>query len=59
VKQKGPGYLIPIERLDNAIVEIRGRKVILSHDLASLYGVSTRRLNRQVRRNLAGPDAGG
>jgi hypothetical protein len=51
VKQKDPGYLIPIERLDNAIVEIRGRKVILSHDLASLYGVSTRRLNEQVNRN--------
>jgi hypothetical protein len=45
------GYLIPSERLDNAIVEIRGRKVMLSHDLASLYGVSTRRLNEQVKRN--------
>lgn len=32
-------------------MEIRGRKVILSHDLASLYGVSARRLNEQVRRN--------
>ncbi len=45
------GYLIPVERVDNAILEIRGQKVILSHDLAALYGVSTRRLNEQVRRN--------
>ena len=48
---KDSGYLIPAERLDNAILEIRGRKVLLSHDLASLYGVSTRRLNEQVKRN--------
>ncbi len=31
---------------------IRGRKVILDFDLASLYGVSTGRLNEQVKRNL-------
>jgi len=43
--------LIPVERIDNAIIEIRGRKVMLSHDLAALSGVSTRRLNEQVRRN--------
>jgi hypothetical protein len=49
---KDSGYLIPAERLDNAILEIRGRKVMLSHDLASLYGVSTRRLNEQVKRNV-------
>jgi hypothetical protein len=33
------------------ILEVRGRRVILDSDLASLYGVSTRRLNEQVRRN--------
>ena len=49
---KDPGYLIPAERVDNAILEIRGRKVMLSHDLAALYGVSTRRLNEQVKRNV-------
>jgi hypothetical protein len=48
---KDSGYLIPTERLDSAILEIRGRKVVLSHDLAALYGVSTRRLNEQVKRN--------
>ena len=48
---KDPGYLIPSERLDNAILEIRGRKVVLSHDLAALYGVSTRVFNQAVKRN--------
>ena len=45
--------LIPAERLEKAIVQIRGQKVMLGHDLAKLYGVSTKRLNEQVRRNLA------
>ncbi|MFH2232419.1 MAG: ORF6N domain-containing protein, partial [Patescibacteria group bacterium] len=31
---------------------IRGEKVILDSDLADLYGVETRRLNEQVRRNI-------
>ncbi|MBW2608977.1 MAG: ORF6N domain-containing protein [Deltaproteobacteria bacterium] len=31
---------------------IRGKKVILDSDLAELYGVETRRLNEQVRRNI-------
>ena len=48
---KDSGYLIPAERLDNAILEIRGRKVMLSHDLAALYGVSTRAFNQAVKRN--------
>jgi len=33
------------------ILEIRDRRVLLDSDLASLYGVSTKRLNEQVRRN--------
>jgi len=45
------GYLIPAERIDNAIFEIRGRKVMLSHDLAALYGVSTKAFNQAVQRN--------
>jgi ORF6N domain len=35
------------------IVFVRGQKVILDFDLATLYGVETRRLNEQVRRNIA------
>jgi hypothetical protein len=48
---KDSSYLIPAERLDNAILEIRGRKVMLSHDLAALYGVSTKAFNQAVKRN--------
>ena len=43
--------LIPVERTDNAIIEIRGREVMLSHDLAALYGVSTKVFNQAVKRN--------
>jgi len=47
------GYLIPVEPMENAIFEIRGRRVMLDADLAAIYGVSTRRLKEQVRRNSA------
>lgn len=45
--------LIPAERIERAILLIRGQKVMLDRDLAVLYEVSTKRLNEQVRRNLA------
>jgi hypothetical protein len=38
--------------LESKIIVIRGRRVMFDHDLAALYGTSTRRLNEQVRRNL-------
>jgi hypothetical protein len=41
---------IPTE-IDSLIVELRGHKVILDSDLASIYGVPTKRLNEQVKRN--------
>jgi len=43
--------LIPVERVQQAILFIRGEKVILDADLALIYGVSTKRLNEQVKRN--------
>lgn len=43
---------IPVERLEKAILLIRGEKVMLDRDLAELYGVETRALNQSVRRNL-------
>ena len=43
--------LIPTERIEKSILLIRGHKVILDSDLAELYGVTTARLNEQVRRN--------
>jgi hypothetical protein len=41
----------PVERIAQAIVLIRGQKVMLDQDLAYLYGVSTKVLNQAVRRN--------
>lgn len=43
--------IIPQETIHRAILVIRGQKVILDRDLATLYGVETKYLNRQVRRN--------
>jgi len=41
-----------------AVHLVRGQRVMLDSDLAELYGVETRRLNEQVKRNLARfPDA--
>jgi hypothetical protein len=37
--------------IEGSILTIRGQRVILDHDLARLYGVSTKRLNEQVKRN--------
>ncbi len=38
--------------LESRILTIRGRKVLLDADLAEIYGVSTKRLNEQVKRNV-------
>jgi hypothetical protein len=43
---------IPAERIEKAILLIRGQKVMLDRDLAELYGVTTGNLNKAVRRNL-------
>ena len=43
---------VPIDRIENIIRFIRGERVILDSDLAQLYGVTTTRLNQQVRRNM-------
>ena len=45
--------LIPAERIENAILLIRGHKVMLDSDLASLYGVQVKVLNQAVKRNLS------
>ena len=44
--------LIPQETIENRILMIRGLKVMIDRDLAQLYGVSTKRLNEQVKRNI-------
>jgi hypothetical protein len=40
-----------VEDVSRAIVVLRGRKVLLDVELAALYGVTTKRLNEQVKRN--------
>ena len=43
---------IPEERIEKSILVIRSHKVLLDQDLATLYGVTTKQLNQQVRRNI-------
>ena len=42
---------IPDEIVMNKIIMIRSQKVMIDKDLAELYGVTTKRLNEQVKRN--------
>src|SRR5882724_11823961 len=44
--------IIPLDRIERRIYLLRGQKVMLDADLADIYGVSTKRLNEQVKRNL-------
>lgn len=44
--------VIPDEVIMNKILLIRGHKVMISNDLAELYGVTVKRLNEQVKRNI-------
>lgn len=43
--------LVHAERITRTIVLLRGQRVILDAELAALYGVTTKRLNEQVKRN--------
>jgi len=45
--------LVPIEIIENKIFIIRGQKVMLDSDLANLYDVETRIINRNVQRNIS------
>jgi hypothetical protein len=40
------------DKIDRAILIIRGQKVMIDSDLAELFGVKTFRLNEQVKRNI-------
>src|SRR3972149_1103871 len=44
--------VIPMERIENRIYLLRGHKVMLSTDLAELYGVEPRVLVQAVKRNI-------
>jgi hypothetical protein len=43
---------IPLERILGRVIVLRGQRVLLDRDLAKLFGVTTKRLNEQVQRNL-------
>jgi hypothetical protein len=43
--------MAPAEQMDAKIHLIRGQRVMLDSDLAAIYGVSTKQLNQQLRRN--------
>ncbi len=51
VEAKHSAALAPIENITRSILVLRGHRVLLDAELAALYGVTTRRLNEQVRRN--------
>ena len=44
--------LVPVEHIARSILILRSHRVLLDAELAALYGVTTTRLNQQVRRNL-------
>ncbi len=44
--------LVAEQKILNRIYVVRGQKVMVDEDLAEMYGVETRRLNEQVKRNL-------
>ena len=45
--------LVPVEHITESILVLRGQRVLLDAELAALYGVTTKRLNEQVKRNVA------
>lgn len=51
--RKTADVLVPQAVIENKILLLRGKKVMLDEDLANLYGVETKQLKRQVKRNLA------
>ena len=48
-KKTSPGSPMPLERITQSILLIRGHKVMLDADLGTLYGVGTGALTRAVR----------
>jgi hypothetical protein len=51
MRTRGSSTPFAVEAIASRIVTLRGERVLLDVDLATLYGVETRRLNEQVRRN--------
>ena len=49
---KESDQLVGVDNIEPLIKFIRGQQVMLDCDLATLYGVETKRLNEQVKRNI-------
>lgn len=49
--KSGEAGIVKFENIENKIIEIRGEKVIFDSDLAELYGVATRDINKSVKNN--------
>jgi hypothetical protein len=43
--------VVPVDQISQTILVLRGHRVLLDAELASLYGVTTKRLNEQAKRN--------
>ncbi|HEX7237604.1 MAG TPA: ORF6N domain-containing protein [Gammaproteobacteria bacterium] len=50
-KTKRPA-IVRLERITRTILLLRGQRVILDAELAALYGVTTKSINEQVKRNV-------
>jgi len=51
-KKTRTAALVPVEHIARSIIILRRQRILLDTELAALYGVTTARLNQQVRRNL-------
>ena len=52
MSKKQQTEVVLVDRIEPCILLIRGQRVMLDADLGALYGVTTKRLNEQVKRNL-------
>lgn len=52
IAKKKQATALPVEQITQSILILRGQRVLLDSDLAGLYGVTTKRFNEQVKRNL-------
>lgn len=44
--------VVTTEEVENLVIELRGQKVLLDRDVATLYGVETKHINQAVKNNL-------
>jgi len=52
-KEKKMNHPVKFEHIENKVIDLRNQKVILDSDVAVLYGVETRDVNKAVKNNPA------